>query len=210
MSKSTYHSRLQGVLSAFAKQGRTFLLLQDVIYKICGQFTGSGIQYGPRYREHIISAVKREVRARRVLHDTAPDLECLVLTDSGQRFYNEWGTFPLYDRGDARIRSLTVPKLNQHTRVLRNVVDELQDVFYEFHFGEQNIEVEGVAATVKSLCETVDVLQGQNSELQLELNYLRADRRRLRAQLASQLPSNAPVVSNGDADCSDDDMELVI
>ncbi|KAI0323603.1 hypothetical protein GY45DRAFT_1376196 [Cubamyces sp. BRFM 1775] len=163
---------VQSVLSDLAKRGKDTILYEGLVYEVRGQFLGTNTRYGQYYKRFIMGAVAREIRARRIRLDTSPELHVISMTPSGLRFYKEWGAVPLYTIDHPRLKYLSIRQIQKYSAVLRDILSDIQDSFREFRPLAQDIEgLDALPGAVEDLCTTVQNLELQNSDLQLDLNY---------------------------------------
>ncbi|OSC96211.1 hypothetical protein PYCCODRAFT_1472806 [Trametes coccinea BRFM310] len=172
MAPRTYHQRVQLVLSDIVKRGGQDILYQRLIQDVSSQFLGQSAIHGRNYERYIRNAVNREVRARRVSVDNSAVLPRINITPSGLRFFEAWGTVPLYALDDPSLRCLNIRQLQKFSAVLTGAIDGVREAFFEFYPAMQVIEdSNGLPKAITRLFESVQNLELQNSELQLELNY---------------------------------------
>ncbi|KAH9855120.1 hypothetical protein C2E23DRAFT_883091 [Lenzites betulinus] len=158
---------------------QTVVQYEDLVRHICDQFKSSNSVYGRRYKDHIQVAVKREIRARRIALDALHPGR-LVITPIGLRFYREWGSIPLYDRKDARMRYLTIRQLNMHACALRDILKEISnDIAVYYHDNDNMHDHSTLPNDVYTVCNNVKRLQDQNTELEVELNLQEGRKQRL-------------------------------
>ncbi|KAI0323554.1 hypothetical protein GY45DRAFT_1376236 [Cubamyces sp. BRFM 1775] len=188
MAPTTYHSRVQRVLSDVARHDEESIPFVRLVREVCAQFLQGDVLPNDWHERHVLDAVKREVRAHRVTLDVSSHLHVVVITLAGTRFYKEWGDIPLYDAQHPRLRYLSLRELHKYSRILTGVMDEIKD---NLPFSAHPLP------QVEQLCNRVQQLEHTNGELYLALNYEERDKRHLTAARAAAVQAGAMIPPAG-------------
>ncbi|KAI9069130.1 hypothetical protein FKP32DRAFT_1671631 [Trametes sanguinea] len=201
MSPLSYRQLVANILSDLAKDDEMSISLDTLMERVRTSLELESRRAGPRLQAHVLQAITRERRARRViLHNDASGRQLVKFTDSGVQHFRKSGAFLLHAVDDPKIERLTIPELMNLRQTLLMVTDEIREVLRE-HDPSADDSLDALAPTVALIADSVETLREQNTKLSAILaDNHRAERELMRlARCATDARGDvghAPVASS--------------
>ncbi|KAI0715179.1 hypothetical protein C8Q76DRAFT_693048 [Earliella scabrosa] len=163
----TYAERTLTVLGEVVRNNENTVQFEVLLQRVISEAVGEGMNAGERARRLIRTAIMTQARSGRVRLDRHADGTMTIrITEAGQNEYS--GFTRVFHPDEPILNRLTHAELERETSILREVADEIQDVFREFNpdrDGEQSIDdlvedIHNVMGTSRALGEEAGESQG--------------------------------------------------